>query len=97
LADLPALWLGARGRPPMSYSSLYTTLRRRGEECGFEVTPHMLRRSGAIAWREQGGSIPGLMTQAGWKSLREVMRYSRQADVRLSLEEAKRLARERLR
>ena len=93
LAETPDMWLGARGREPLRYGGLYATLSRRAQRATppFEMSPHCLRRSGAIAWREKGGSVPGLMTVAGWRSLKEVQRYVRSAETRLALEEAKRM------
>ncbi|MGH3301876.1 MAG: tyrosine-type recombinase/integrase [Streptosporangiaceae bacterium] len=65
LASTPPFWLAARGRV-LSYDGLYTALRRRAESCGFTMHPHTLRSTGAIRWRAAGGSVPGLLTVAGW-------------------------------
>lgn len=85
----PVFWLSARG--PMAYFALYTTLSRRGDRCGFHVNPHQLRATGAIRWREKGGSVPGLLTVAGWTSLEMAQRYVRAAESRLAVDEAHRL------
>jgi hypothetical protein len=51
----------------------------------------MLRATGAIRWREKGGSVPGLLTVAGWSSLEMAQRYVRTAEIRLAVEEAHKL------
>jgi len=88
-------WLGApktgRGSGALSYTALYHALQRRGEEIGLRVHPHMLRATGAIRWREKGGSVPGLLTVAGWSSLEMAQRYVRAAESRLAVDEAHKL------
>jgi site-specific recombinase XerD len=92
LAQSAPLWLSARGAPaPLSYGALYHALRRRAETAGFALNPHMLRATGAIRWREKGGSVPGLLTVAGWSSLDMAQRYVRAAESRLAVDEAHRL------
>lgn len=90
LADSPRFWLAARQRV-LSYDGLYTTLSRRAKEAGFTMHPHMLRSTGAIRWREAGGSVPGLLTVAGWTSMEMAQRYVRAAENRLAVDEAHRL------
>lgn len=89
-AGLDAYWL-AKGRGPLTYAALYSTFSRRGDRVGIDVHPHMTRAGGAIGWRRRGGSTESLMTIAGWKDLKMVMRYTRAAEQQLALEEAKRL------
>jgi integrase/recombinase XerD len=92
LAATPPYWLTARGTPgPMSYNALYSTLKRRARQAGFTMHPHMLRSTGAIRWRAAGGSVPALLTVAGWQSLEMAQRYVRAAENRLAVEEAHRL------
>ena len=88
-AASPLFWLGERG--PLRYDALYTTLRRRGQRCGFHVNPHQFRSTGAIRWRAAGGSVPGLLTVAGWTSIEMAARYVRAAESRLAVDEAHRL------
>ena len=89
LATSPMFWLGARG--PMGYDALYSTLKRRGERVNVTVHPHMLRATGAIRWRAAGGSVPGLLTVAGWTSIEMAARYVRAAESRLAVDEAHKL------
>jgi len=88
-ASSPMFWLGARG--PLAYNALYATVKRRGQRAGVDVHPHMLRATGAIRWRAAGGSVPGLLTVAGWSSLEMAQRYVRAAESRLAVDEAHRL------
>jgi site-specific recombinase XerD len=90
LASRPEFWLANRQRV-MTYNALHGTLSRRGAEAGFRVYPHMLRASGAIRWRERGGSVPGLLTLAGWSSIEMAARYVRAAESRLAVNEAHKL------
>ena len=90
LAASPRFWLAARGRV-LDYQGLYSTLRRRAERAGFTMHPHMLRATGAIRWRAAGGSVPGLLTVAGWSSLEMAQRYVKAAENRLAVDEAHRL------
>lgn len=90
LAASPPYWLANRQRV-MSYDGLYTTLKRRAAAAGFTMHPHMLRATGAIRWRAAGGSVPGLLTVAGWSSLEMAQRYVRAAESRLAVDEAHKL------
>jgi integrase/recombinase XerD len=90
LAATPPYWLAAR-RGPLTYGGLYTTLRRRASMSGFTMHPHMLRSTGAIRWRAAGGSVPALLTVAGWSSLEMAQRYIRAAESRLAVDEAHKL------
>jgi site-specific recombinase XerD len=75
-ADLPALWLGDRGRGPVDGASLYTMLTRRAEQAGVKLHPHQLRHFFADAWLKEGGSEGGLMRAAGWSSRQMLDRYA---------------------
>jgi site-specific recombinase XerD len=93
LADSPYLWLPTRrsSENHFAYGGLYISLRRRAARCGFELHPHMLRSYGAIQWRRKGGSVPALLTLAGWSSLDMAQRYVKAAETELAIEEAHRL------
>jgi integrase/recombinase XerD len=90
LAASPQFWLANRQRV-LTYEGLYSALRRRAEAGGFTMHPHMLRATGAIRWREAGGSVPGLLTVAGWSSVEMAARYVKAAENRLAVDEAHRL------
>jgi integrase/recombinase XerD len=90
LAASPQFWLANRQRV-MTYDALYSALRRRAESAGFTMHPHMLRATGAIRWRAAGGSVPGLLTVAGWSSVEMAARYVKAAENRLAVAEAHKL------
>jgi integrase/recombinase XerD len=90
LVASPQFWLANRQRV-MTYDALYSALRRRAESAGFTMHPNMLRATGAIRWREAGGSVPGLLTVAGWSSVEMAARYVKAAENRLAVDEAHRL------
>jgi site-specific recombinase XerD len=90
LAASPRFWLANRARV-MTYDALYSTLSRRAVEAGFTMHPHQLRATGAIRWRAAGGSVPGLLTVAGWSSLEMAQRYVRAAENRLAVDESRKL------
>ncbi len=75
----------------LTYAGLHSALTRRAERAGFTMHPHMLRATGAIRWRAAGGSVPGLLTVAGWSSIEMAARYVRAAENRLAVDEAHRL------
>lgn len=88
-AEDPHFWLSQKG--PLSYSGLYGAFKRRAAAAGIEAHPHMLRAGGAVQWRRKGGSVTGLMTVAGWKSVAMVDLYTRAAETELAIAEAHRL------
>lgn len=95
LAGEPWLWLPVkRSREPrLTYGGLYTALRRRALAASppFRLHPHMLRSTGAIAFRRKGGQVTSLMALGGWTDITMVQRYIRAAENDLAIEEAHRL------
>ena len=93
LASEPWLWLPVKrsARDHLTYDGLYTTLRRRAEAAGFRLHPHMLRSTGAIAWRHKGGSVTSLMALGGWADISMVQQYVKAAENDIAIEEARRL------
>lgn len=77
-AELPALWLGARGA--MTASGTAQMLRRRGAEAGVgELHPHRFRHTFAHRWLAAGNQEQDLMRLAGWKSREMLGRYAASA------------------
>jgi integrase/recombinase XerD len=89
------LWLPIKrtASARLEYGGLYVSLRRRAlrAEPPFRLTPHMLRRGGAIRWRRKGGSVTSLMALGGWTDISMVQRYVRAAETEIAVEEARRL------
>jgi len=75
LADMPALWLGDRGKS-LEYYGLHRALKHRAELAGLpKFHPHLLRHTAASRWLAAGGSEGGLMAVAGWSSREMLDRY----------------------
>jgi site-specific recombinase XerD len=95
LAAEPWLWLPIKrtAKTCLTYDGLYTSLRRRALRADppFRLTPHMMRRGGAINWRRKGGSVTSLMALGGWTDISMVQRYVRAAETEIAVEEARRL------
>lgn len=95
LAGEPWLWLPIKrtAEVRLSYGGLYSSLRRRALRCDppFRLTPHMMRRAGAIAWRRKGGSVTSLMALGGWTDISMVQRYVKAAESEIAVDEARRL------
>lgn len=95
LAGEPWLWLPIKRtrEPRLTYDGLYTSLRRRALRADppFRLHPHMLRSTGAIAFRRKGGQVTSLMSLGGWSDITMVQRYIRAAENELAIEEARRI------
>ena len=95
LAAEPWLWLPIKRTSDtrLTYGGLYTSLRRRALRADppFRLTPHMMRRGGAITWRRKGGSVTSLMALGGWTDISMVQRYVRAAETEIAVDEARRL------
>lgn len=89
------LWLPVKrtSSARLEYGGLYSSLRRRALRADppFRITPHMLRRGGAIKWRRKGGSVTSLMVIGGWNDISMVSRYIKAAESEIAIEEARRL------
>lgn len=95
LGGEPWLWLPVKrsGESRLIYGGLYAALRRRALRADppFRLHPHMLRATGAIAFRRKGGQVTSLMALGGWNDISMVQRYIRAAENELAIEEARRL------
>lgn len=95
LASEAWLWLPIKRTSDtrLTYGGLYTSLRRRALRADppFRLTPHMMRRGGAINWRRKGGSVTSLMALGGWTDISMVQRYVRAAETEIAVDEARRL------
>jgi site-specific recombinase XerD len=77
-AELPALWLGARGRPRLSADGIERMLQRRAEAAGIKgMHPHVFRHTWASHARAAGLSEGDLMYLGGWRSRQMLDRYGK--------------------
>lgn len=77
-AFLPALWLGERGKGPMTGNGIGQMVRRRGREAEIkDLHPHAFRHTWADAWLRSDGAEFDLQRLAGWQSGQMVGRYAR--------------------
>lgn len=74
--ELPALWLGDRGRATLSPDGVDAMLKRRAARAGLgPIHPHVFRHSWASEFRKAGGSEGDLMVLGGWRSRVMLDRY----------------------
>ncbi|MCH8859002.1 MAG: asparagine synthase (glutamine-hydrolyzing) [Proteobacteria bacterium] len=61
----------------LTVNGLRAIYRKMGKQAGFELSPHDIRRSFAIAAIKNGAPIPVVMRQGGWTNLQVFMEYLR--------------------
>lgn len=76
-AEMPALWLGEKGKGPMTPSGIYQMIERRGRAVGIEgLHPHQIRHTWAHLLKRADVSGEELMKLAGWRSPQMLARYA---------------------
>jgi integrase/recombinase XerD len=91
LASSPKLWLGVRATY-FGYPALWAMVERRAKGAEIEgVHPHRFRRTFAHNWLNDGGSMDGLMTLAGWADMRSAKPYIEAMKGERAIEEHRRL------
>lgn len=90
-AELPALWLGAKGA--LGASGVNQLLARRCKQAGLpRINPHAFRHTFSHEFRAAGGGEGDLMYLAGWKSTAMAHRYGRSAAAQRARETHRRLS-----
>ena len=75
LSTAPNLWLGEKGKRPLTATGIKQMLERRGATIGPRIHPHMFRHGFADASLSSGGTEADLMRLAGWRSRQMLDRY----------------------
>jgi integrase len=90
-AELPAFWLGTRGR--LGETGIAQALKHRCELAGVEpINPHRFRHTWAHEFRAAGGGEGDLMHLAGWSSTAMAHRYGGSAAAGRAQDAARRIA-----
>jgi site-specific recombinase XerD len=90
---IDALWLNRWGRH-LAVDGIKNMLRRRGTQAGVSgsLHAHRFRHDFSHRWKLAGGSDEGLMTIAGWSSMKMALHYGRAARTERALAEQQRLS-----
>lgn len=92
-ADLPALWLGEKGKGPMTASGIYQVIERRGLRVGIDgLHPHMLRHTWVHEMKKAGMADDEIMRAAGWRSRQMLARYAASTAAERARDSGRRLA-----
>lgn len=79
-ADRPGLWLGEKGKGPLTSNGVYQVVKRRGRIVGIpDLHPHMFRHTASHRWLAEGGAEGDLMQLNGWRSRSMLTRYAASA------------------
>lgn len=93
MAELPALWLGEKGKGPMTASGIYQVVERRGERAGIKgLHPHMLRHTWAHKMKVAQMADDEIMRAAGWRSRQMLARYAASTAAERARDSGRRLA-----
>lgn len=92
-AEVPQLWLGEKGKGPMTGSGVFQMIQRRGQLIGAEgLHPHVMRHTWAHLMKSSNMSDDEIMKNAGWRSPQMLARYAASTASERARESAKRLA-----
>lgn len=92
-AEDPALWLGEKGRGPMTGSGIFQMIQRRGERVGIKgLHPHVMRHTWAHMQKQAKISDDEMMKLAGWRSPQMLARYAASTAAERARESNRRLA-----
>jgi site-specific recombinase XerC len=89
----PALWLGEKGKGPITGSGIFQMIQRRGERLGIEgLHPHVMRHTWAHLMKTSNMSDDEIMKNAGWRSPQMLARYAASTAAERARDSARRLA-----
>lgn len=92
-ASRPEMWLGEKGKGPMTPSGIFQMIQRRGEAVGIKgLHPHVMRHSWAHLMKVAGMPEEEIMRAAGWRSPQMLMRYAASTASERARETGRRLA-----
>lgn len=92
-ASLDALWLGEKGKGPMTASGIFQMIQRRGQALGIPgLHPHVLRHTWAHLMKAGLMSDDEIMKLAGWRSPQMLTRYAASTASERARESGRRLA-----
>lgn len=92
-AEAPQLWLGEKGKGPMTGSGIFQMIQRRGEAVGAKgLHPHVLRHTWAHMMKLARMSDEEIMKLAGWRSPQMLARYAASTAAERARESGRRLA-----
>lgn len=89
----PALWLGEKGRGPMTGSGIFQMIQRRGRAVGIQgLHPHVMRHTWAHLMKDSEMRDEEIMKMAGWRSPQMLARYAASTAAARARDSARRLA-----
>jgi site-specific recombinase XerC len=92
-AELKALWLGEKGKGPMTASGIFQMIQRRGAAVGIDgLHPHVLRHTWVHFMKTGLMADDEIMKLAGWRSASMLRRYASTTASERARESGRRLA-----
>jgi site-specific recombinase XerC len=89
----PALWLGEKGKGPMTPNGIFQMIQRRGVAVGAGgLHPHVLRHTWVHFMKQANMSDDEIMKIAGWRSPQMLARYAASTAAERARESNRRLA-----
>lgn len=89
--DREELWLGERGKGPLTPNGVYQMIRKRGKAIGVDpLYPHMLRHTWVHSMKKANMQADEIMAAAGWKSQAMLSRYAASTAAERALETMRR-------